>query len=192
MTPSRGATVAEANSLRQRILTHPDLPPRDVARLLGCALSTVYKVRADPAADRRARPLPRRAPDSSAEPLKPAPSGADPLATLTTPWIPIPAGADPYGALAFDGFAAAARLDPTSLAGEIALLRAQVLQAALQLQQPGLATPQIVALQDHLSRLAERLARLVRVHAATSHGANPVLDALTRLVDEARRTQEAQ
>src|SRR4051794_18953921 len=53
MATRPGMTKHAANDLRRRILSLGHLPAEDVARQLGCAKSTVFKVRQKPGADGR-------------------------------------------------------------------------------------------------------------------------------------------
>jgi hypothetical protein len=167
----RGATIAEANSLREAILALPDLAPADVARQLCCNPQTVHNVRKNPRPDGRMRARERtRAATRMRWQLEEAEReatlddlvDAPPPTGLLTGRGPGPVVDDPYADRAYDAYDVARSADWDSPAPEIALLRTQIRQTANQIHAPNVRLPAILALQAHMNDQIETLVRAMR------------------------------
>jgi hypothetical protein len=176
---------AEANELRARILAHPDVAATELAARLGCGKSTVYKVRRRPEPDRRGAARTRQRASARLRQAQ-----AEASAQLTADEIaaalagePVGISTDPYADVGLEGYALALAADPGSLTHEIALVRSQIRRVARQLQ-PAAHPEEILRLQEHLSRLVERLGHLVAAHARGSRGTHGKVEALAMLCEE--------
>jgi hypothetical protein len=167
----RGTTTAEANSLREAILSLPDLKPSEVAARLNCSVQAVRNVRRNPQPDGRSRGLKRtRAMARMRWNLEEAErevtlddlvEAAPPDGLLTGLGPGSFVAGDPYADRQYDAYDVA-RAAAVSAAPEIALLRTQIRQTANQIHAPNVRLAAIVALQTHMNGQIETLVKAIR------------------------------
>ena len=163
----KGTKAAEVNSLREAILSFPELKPAEVARRVGCGVSTVYKVRNNPQGDGRQKERKQKRSAARMRWMQEEVEGdltiddvleEEPALLTGIGPMPVVEG-DPYADRGYDGYELARATDPTTAAPEVALLRTQIRQTANQIHRPRQTVRGIRELQAHLN---EQIATLVK------------------------------